>query len=301
MAIDIRSLQVLLDAHAKGVRFERVLMFGRQNLNVYPATLEALLAERNLPVEEVRTLKDLNPADVYAEPLFRALGAKEVVSIDASQYQGSSMVHDMNLPIPDIHKNSFDVVFDGGSLEHVFNAPVALKNCMEMVKVGGHLFIHTVANNCLGHGFYQFSPEFFFRSFSNANGFKIENVLVHPVGPFGKWYEVSDPVAINSRVELISFSPIYILAHGKKVAAAPIFSPMPQQSDLEIEWATKKPGSPVQKSKSDGRLLKFGAKHFPRLTRILHVIRIGLMFYRTLSLSNRRFFKPIRFDRQPKA
>ncbi len=295
MAIDIRSLQVLLDAHAKGVRFDRVLMFGRQNLNVYPATLEAMLARRNLPVDEIRGLKDLNPADVYSEPLFRALGAREIVSLDASHYQGSSITHDMNLPIPDHFKNTFDVVFDGGSLEHVFNAPVALKNCMEMVKVGGHLFIHTVANNCFGHGFYQFSPEFFFRSLSKTNGYEIEQALVHPVGPFGKWYEVSDPLAINSRVELIAFSPIYILAQAKKVADLPVFAQMPQQSDLEIEWSaqpTKKPSADSKRMK----LRKFGAKHFPRITRVVHVLRIGLMFYRTLSLSNRRFFKPVKFE-----
>jgi len=42
----------------------------------------------------------------------------------------------MSQPIDTIHKNKYDLVFDGGTLEHVFNFPVAIKNCMEMVKVG---------------------------------------------------------------------------------------------------------------------------------------------------------------------
>ncbi len=30
---------------------------------------------------------------------------------------------------------------DGGTLEHIFNVPVALKSYMEMVRVGGHLIL----------------------------------------------------------------------------------------------------------------------------------------------------------------
>jgi len=37
---------------------------------------------------------------------------------------------------------------------------------MRLVKVGGTVMIATTANNHLGHGFYQFSPEWGFRTFS---------------------------------------------------------------------------------------------------------------------------------------
>ena len=78
----------------------------------------------------------------------------------------------MNLPIGDDLKRKFSVVIDGGTLEHVFNFPVAIKNCMQMLDVGGHFFVHTMANNFMGHGFYQFSPELFYRVFSPENGFR---------------------------------------------------------------------------------------------------------------------------------
>ena len=97
---------------------------------------------------------------------------KDTISIDASAYENATMVHDMNLPVGDELKQKFSVVIDGGTLEHVFNFPTAIRNCMEMLKVGGHFFAHTMANNFMGHGFYQFSPELFYRVFSPENGFR---------------------------------------------------------------------------------------------------------------------------------
>jgi len=42
------------------------------------------------------------------------------------------------------------VVIDSGSLEHIYNFPVAIANCMKMVKVGGSFFIFNMANNHMG-------------------------------------------------------------------------------------------------------------------------------------------------------
>ena len=46
----------------------------------------------------------------YAEPFLDLLGAKTVTSFDASDYEGASVVHDLNQLIPDEHKNRFSVV-----------------------------------------------------------------------------------------------------------------------------------------------------------------------------------------------
>lgn len=107
--------------------------------------------------------------------------------MDASKYEGASVVQDLNQPVPDSLKERFDAIFDGGTLEHVFNIPAALKNCMEMTKVGGRFYMHTCANNLCGHGFYQFSPELFYRVFSEQNGFEVERMVIHPLGPYGQW------------------------------------------------------------------------------------------------------------------
>lgn len=295
MGLDIHGLKLLLSARRRGIRFDRVLTFGRIELAVVPARAAELLSDAGLPAGEVREL-GRQPGPWFAEPIFQALGASEILSLDASAYQSASIVHDMNQPLPAQYREQFDAVFDGGSIEHVFNFPVAIRNCMEMLKAGGSLFIHTAANNCMGHGFYQFSPELFYRVFSPANGFQVERMILHGSGPYGSWYEVSDPAVIHSRVELISFMPTQLLLHVRRTAVLPIFETAPQQSDYVEEWNTSTPG-PAATSNTPGRLAAFVQEFqesFPRAFGALKAIRTGIRFYRTQSLWNPKFFRKTR-------
>jgi hypothetical protein len=177
----------------------------------------------------------------YVEPMFTKLGAVNIDSIDYSSYEGASVTHDMNLPIPDELKGRFSAVFDGGTLEHVFNYPQALKNAMEMVTVGGHFLAMTPCNNCMGHGFYQFSPELFFRAFSEGNGFELEDMFVCLKG---HWYRVSDPEAIGQRVELINNYPTLLFIQAKRLRYTEIFATAPQQSDCVALWGASKTSPP---------------------------------------------------------
>ena len=68
------------------------------------------------------------------------LGAEEVSSMDFSDYEQSELVHDLNEPIPSEWRGRYDFVLDGGTLEHVFNFPCAIRNAMELVAVGGHFY-----------------------------------------------------------------------------------------------------------------------------------------------------------------
>jgi hypothetical protein len=66
----------------------------------------------------------------FCEPyLIALLGADEIISIDASGYENATIIHDMNEPAEDLAEQ-FDLVIDGGSLEHIFNFPVAILNVM---------------------------------------------------------------------------------------------------------------------------------------------------------------------------
>lgn len=75
-------------------------------------------------------------ADGYCEEFLRQVGARDITSIDASGYERASIVHDMNLPIGSELRRRFSVLIDGGTLEHIFNFPVAIRNCMEMLDNG---------------------------------------------------------------------------------------------------------------------------------------------------------------------
>src|SRR5881397_2090943 len=227
MGLDINAVQFLIEAHRRGVEFGEVLTLGRQDLNVFPAKMARLFAAHGLSSTAFRG----DDPVLYAEPCFLGLGATKVYSMDASGFEGATFIHDLNQPVGSEVKERFDVVYDGGTLEHIFNLPVALRSCMEMLRVGGHLFIHTVANNYSGHGFYQFSPELFFRALSPENGFEVTRLILHAAGPYGRWYEVADPNAIRSRVELVTVLPVQLLVQARRTGLAPIFAQAPQQSD----------------------------------------------------------------------
>lgn len=292
MGLDINAVHFLIAARKSGARFDDVLMIGRQDLNVFPAKMAAVLRSAGLDAEAFR---EGETDTQYAEPLFRSLGAKRVFSLDASDFEGAQVVHDLNEPVgPDL-KERFDVVYDGGTLEHVFNFPVALKNCMEMVKAGGRVFVHTGTNNWCGHGFYQFSPELFYRALSPENGFEVERMVVHAVGPYGRWHEVVDPNVIRSRIEILTFYPLHLLVQAKRMSSVPIFARAPQQSDYTPRWEdpTLATGTADKPAMFPQPARPWLARVAPGLARLLHVGKMGLDLYRRESIFwNRRAFRP---------
>jgi hypothetical protein len=119
-------------------------------------------------------------ADGYSETFLRYLGAQSVISMDFSDYEGAEIIHDLNTPVPCALENRFDFIFDGGTLEHVYNIPVAMGNIKSMLRCGGVFVSANAANNQLGHGIYQFCPELFWVAFGPESGFAIEQMALVP-------------------------------------------------------------------------------------------------------------------------
>jgi SAM-dependent methyltransferase len=287
MGLDINAVRFLIDARKRGADFGEVLTLGRQDLNVYPARMVQVLEAHGFSAEAFKG----DAKALYAEPCFLSLSARKVHAMDFSDFEGAGFVHDLNKPVAAELRERFDLVYDGGTLEHVFNFPVALQNCMEMVKPGGHLFFHTGANGYCGHGFYQFSPELFYRALSPENGFEVLRMVLHKVGPYGRWYEVSDPNTVRARVELVSLAPVQLLIQAKRTHVTPIFAQAPQQSDYTPRWQPAKPGDPPPVSYEPPRPAL--AKVLPGVARLLNVLKSGLGLIRTHTLWNRRSFRPV--------
>ena len=188
-----------------------------------------------IPVDPREAQALFTAADGFAEPFLRVLGAERVESVDASSYEGATRVVDLNAALPADLEGAFSAVVDAGTLEHVFDFPTAIRNCMRMVAPGGHLLSVTVANNMAGHGFYQFSPELLYRVFTAANGFRVERMLVTEV-PSARWYEVSDPAVIGHRVQFRTFRPVYLCVAARRVAVRPVLAVAPRQSDYVSAW-----------------------------------------------------------------
>ena len=235
MGLDANGTKFLMFARQRGVSFSKTAMIGRQSLLLSPAKLSTNLRSFGFESTAGQAKKLIQDSNEYSEGFLKLLGADEIVSFDASAYENASVVHDFNHPIPDKYKDQFSVVLDGGTLEHIFNFPAAIKNCMDMVAEGGHFLGITPANNQLGHGFYQFSPELYFRVFSEQNGFKLQNLIIFEETADSAWYEVADPDVVHERVTLRNNESSMLLIIAKKIRSVSVFE-TPQQSDYAAVW-----------------------------------------------------------------
>ena len=296
MGLNFNPAAMLIKAKKNGVSFDNILTLGRQTLYISPKKIRQLARENYIKIDSSDFVFD--SADEFFKHF---LETKTVTALDYSDYEGCDIVHDMNFPINSELYEKFDVIIDGGTLEHVFNFPTAIKNCMELVKKGGSVFIFTVCNNHTGHGFYQFSPELFFRIFERSNGFSIQDVLidVHPF-PGGELtvsksvYSVIDPIKVKQRVGLVSKSPAVIMVHAIKHENKSIFSKYPLQSDYAaiFKKTVSPPNSNQEKLGFLRHLLKFIYKILPQNIRN-HVS--GLRQLSNYSIKNQKFYKKTTF------
>lgn len=210
--------------------------------------------------------------DEYSEPLFEILGASTTDSMDFSDYEKATIVHDLNQPVPDKYKGKYSAIVDGGTIEHVFNFPQAIKNCMEMLQAGGHYIGITPANNLMGHGFYQYSPELLYNIFREENGFAVKKMVIvtqDVSGKFSNWYEVLDPRKAKSRVVLTNANPTYLMVLAEKKSEQPVFQKPPQQSDYEKVWDINDSLQNNKPPKDEGRLKYLYRKYTPKRLKIL--------------------------------
>lgn len=236
MGLDVNGTRFMLYATTAGVKLTKTATIGRQRLHLSLGELRRNLTDFGFHLTRKEVYKLFRDQQGYAEPFLTLLGAKEPRSFDASCYEQATDIVDLNSPIAEGLKNQFTAVVDGGSLEHVFNFPQAIKSCMEMLQIGGHYVCINPANNFLGHGFYQFSPELFFRIFSEENGFRIVKMVLFEDRPYAPWFEVSDPEVLGKRVELCNTRPTYIAVIAQRTKAASLFGASVYQSDYVKTW-----------------------------------------------------------------
>jgi SAM-dependent methyltransferase len=246
MGFNIKTTELIIKSKNWGVDFSDTLTIGRQTLNGSFFEFMDFFRKQGLSEEEISKL--ISREDRYSENFLKWLGASDIVSLDASDYEGASFIHDLNLPVPGSYHKKFSLVIDSGSLEHVFNFPTAIKSCMQMVKKGGCMIGVTPANNFFGHGFYQFSPELIYRVFSPENGFEVLKMLMFFPDKNSNVYEVSDPLLVRDRVSLRNHQETFIFYVARRTDEVEIFSSFPQQSDYEtIVWKSSSNTEPKKK------------------------------------------------------
>ena len=302
MAINQNSVAFLFYCKQNGVDFERTLMLGRQELycpkNKIKEMADVVGYKHSLP-------ENIEVSGKYCESLFSLLGASISDSMDISDFEHATILHDLNMPVPEKLKEKYSVIVDVGTLEHVFNFPVAIKNCMELLSGNGHFIGITPVNNHLGHGFYQFSPELFYTVFSSTNGFSVIKILLvadNEDGSIRDWYEVTDPAIAGERVSLSGSSQLSMMVVAKKINSKPIFVQWPQQSDYVSAWATANSLNNGKKQE-DVSTIKFLYRKWTPLYiknfigNVLNLFRKRNVVNEDLGMIDPRFFKKINFGK----
>lgn len=272
MGIDPHALNFLRYAHQFGP-FGRTVTIGRQNIH-FKARQFRQFTGTYVPAIEAH----------YCEPLLTDyFGASAVDSIDNSDFEQATLIHDMNLPLPEAWvEQKFDTIIDCGTLEHIFNVPQAFSNLSALANPGAQILHVLPSNNFCGHGFYQFNPELFFSLYCDVNGYRDTSVFLADATRLQTWFRVCPPPP-GERVNVHTDTPVYVLA--RTVLKDTTFGQYRvQQSDYVHRWALPKDRSEPRKKKR-GKRSEFAER---ARTAILSVPALAKMVSRFRSRPKRK-------------
>lgn len=233
MGIDKTAAKMLmLLKNESGIDLSQTVILGRQHNYIGP------ILRRKIQKSLGLSKSSLKLSSKYCDDFLSALGMDNLEILDISDYEGATILHDLNFPISPLLQNKFLTVIDIGTSEHIYDITQALRNLKNLCALNGHVLMISPANSWLGHGFYQFSPELFFRTFDSESGFEILNLFLIKHKVTGDvWYELTDPKSMGRRGTILTKGRCTIAVLAHKVLSEDIHV-MPQQSDYEPAWQT---------------------------------------------------------------
>ena len=245
MGIDKTALELILLSQnyvkRNGDDEANILTLGRQQIHISKNDINHLLCKYNF----TSLVNKYNVYD-YSENLFTNLFEQKwkyifVDSMDNSDYEGASIIHNLNNPFNSSKK--YQYIYDGGTIEHIFNIPQVIENIIDMLDINGLFVSITCNNNFSGHGIYQFSPEFFLSSLNEKYGMKIEAIYLGKVHtPFEEWIDVNDYKGGRNCTKFDDSEPVYILTIARKISniRENLITNSPHQYSYEkIDWNKK--------------------------------------------------------------
>jgi hypothetical protein len=157
---------------------------------------------------------------LHQNAVFELLGFSSIEGVDYRPVDGPTHLLDLNNPLPESFHNGFDLVYDGGTTEHCFNAPQVFANVVAALKPGGMVMHHLPMNRAIDHGFYQFSPTTFF-DFYEANGFDEMEMKLHFTVPERECYVTYDPRRDRPLPFSFGYEEVYIFFSARKRTSLP--------------------------------------------------------------------------------
>ncbi len=174
MAFQLGTIDFLVHRLVPRVASRRsVVSLARQRITTHPRAIREYLDRAGFRTE-VRGYRWDTPAT--SRELFLAMGFEHYDDIDI-EGEPSTIVHDLNQLVPKELWGRYDLVFELGTMEHVFDVRTVFESMVRLARPGGTVF-HFSPVNWVNHGFYNFSFTLFYDVY-RYNGFKdIELYLV---------------------------------------------------------------------------------------------------------------------------
>lgn len=188
MGLPKPSALLLLREAARRPFSGTVATLGRQDILFDHAWLQRTAASMGVTLRPTDITPHREPAlalrgFISDDSFLKSLGFAEIVRLDYSEFEAPDYLLDLNSPhTPDDLRQRFDTVLDGGTLEHVFHLPHALRHLFEMLKPNGRVIHFSPSANHLDHGFYMFCPTLFW-DYYTANQFEINAFCLYRYRP----------------------------------------------------------------------------------------------------------------------
>jgi len=169
MAINSVVLDMLAKVAEKIPAPRKMLCLGYPDMLVTKAQVAALFGndapdrlqyrEDSAAILRWHNLEQQMDRVVETRSLFALMGI-ESDFVDIAASRGFEIVLDLNQPAPAELLGRYDIVYDGGTMEHCFNVGQVMRNIAGFARVGGYV-IHVNPINYYNHGFFNFNPTFY--------------------------------------------------------------------------------------------------------------------------------------------
>lgn len=222
MSLYARLFDLLLKHGSGG----RLLAAGYPDVIILAADLERSLGRSDFSPDPFSDAIVPNARNiVHLAGLDCARDAREVLAaagysldvVDVHADRGCERVVDLNYPIA---LGEYDVVLDHGTLEHCFNVGQAALNLAGAVAEGG-IIVHSLPMNSYNHGFYNFSPTWFYDLYCETAGFELVHLAAHVVdaAPFGLparfgFYELPENTEVTAVARRVRVVPLAFPLQG---------------------------------------------------------------------------------------
>jgi hypothetical protein len=152
----------------------RVVTIGRNGVGLTGEDMDRLLASMGVPkrpdtryqVDHDTVLRQRET--ITQESFFAAFSDAEVLALDVSAYEKAGLILDLQDKLPRRYRGFADFIYDGGSLDDIFDVAGSLRNISRMLKPGGRFL---AKNNGGQHptSYLKYSADWFMDFFAFNN------------------------------------------------------------------------------------------------------------------------------------